>query len=195
MIGIYIFNTPGRIIDLKQVGLHRDYGLIFFQDSYGPKTSKIQKEIIKAFKLLGFKIEIASKLKIVNFLDITFDLTNNTLKPFSKDNETPTYINVDSRHPRSIIKHLLNAVRMRINGLSSNKKIFKENRRYNDALEKSGVHHRLEYQNHLINNNFIEQCKTNKGSVSNENCSYTLGGGDNIIDTNRKIRHRKGNAI
>ena len=72
------------------------------------------KKIIRGFKLLGFKIEIASNLKIVNSLDITFNLTNNTFKPFNKDNLKPTYINVNSNYPRSIIKHIQNAGLYRI---------------------------------------------------------------------------------
>ena len=49
-------------------------------------------KIIRTFKLQGLKNEISSNLKIVNFLDITFNLSNNTFKSFSKDNQIPTYI-------------------------------------------------------------------------------------------------------
>ena len=48
-----------------------------------PKTSKLQKKIITEFRSLGLKIEISSKLKVVNFLDATFDLDNNTFKLFN----------------------------------------------------------------------------------------------------------------
>ena len=58
----------------------------------------------------------------------------------------PFYINVNFNHPRSIIKQIPNAVDIRINKLSSNKKIFYENNRiYDEALEKSGFKQRLEY--------------------------------------------------
>ena len=69
LIGMYILHTPGRIIDLKQVSLYIDDSIIFIPDSNGSKTSKIRMKIIRAFKLLGFIIEILSNLKIVNFLD------------------------------------------------------------------------------------------------------------------------------
>ena len=69
LIGIYIMDMLGRIDNLEQVRLYRDDGIIFIPDSNGPKTSKIQK-IIRAFKLLGQQIEIASNLKTVDFLDI-----------------------------------------------------------------------------------------------------------------------------
>ena len=40
---------------------------------------------LRAFKFLGFKIEVSSNNKIVNFLDVTLDLLNNTYKPFIKN--------------------------------------------------------------------------------------------------------------
>ena len=35
LIGIYILDTLGRIINLEQVGLYRDDGIIFIPDSNG----------------------------------------------------------------------------------------------------------------------------------------------------------------
>ena len=80
LIGVYRLDTFGRIMDLKQVGLYRDDCLIFRLNSNNPKISKIREKIMRAFKLLGFRIEITSNLKIVNFLDIRFNLKNNTFK-------------------------------------------------------------------------------------------------------------------
>ena len=42
------------------------------------KTDRIRKEVIKIFKEVGFKIEIKSNLKVVDFLNITFNLSNGT---------------------------------------------------------------------------------------------------------------------
>ena len=53
---------------------------------------------------MGLKIEISSNFKIVNFLDVTLNLNDNSYKPFSKTNAIPTYINVSSNHPASIVK-------------------------------------------------------------------------------------------
>ena len=51
---------------------------------------------------------------------------NNTFKTFSKNNHPPTYMNVNSNQPRSIINQIPIAVNSRINRLLSNKKIFEE---------------------------------------------------------------------
>ena len=146
LVGIYILDTLGRIVNLQQVGLYRDDGIIYIPDSNGPKTASIQKKIIRAFKLLGFRIQIASNLKTVDFLDVTLNLDNGTFKPLSKNNSAPRYINISSNHPRSVLRQIPNAVNQRINKLSSGKKIFEENKsRYDDALKDSGFQGRLEY--------------------------------------------------
>ena len=88
LIGIYILYTLGRIVNLEQVELYQDDGIIFIPDSNSPKTSKIQK-IIRAFKLLGIWIEIIPNLKIVDFFDVVLNLNNGAFKPFSKGNSYP----------------------------------------------------------------------------------------------------------
>ena len=70
-----------------------DDSFIFMPESDSRKTSRIQKKILRAFKLLGFKNEIIFNLKVVNFLDITFNLSENSFKPFHKDKQMPSYIN------------------------------------------------------------------------------------------------------
>ena len=41
---------------------------------------------------MSLKIEICTHLKIVNFLDVTFNLSDNTFKPFDNSNYILTYI-------------------------------------------------------------------------------------------------------
>ena len=67
------------------------------------------------------------------------DLSNNSYKPFLKTDQHPSYINVNSNHPKTIIKQVQKAVNLRIRKLSANKKIFRESRKiYIDALKNSG---------------------------------------------------------
>ena len=157
LVGIYILDTLGRIVNWEQVELYWDDGIIYIPDSNGPKTSSIQKKIIRAFKLLGLRIQIASNLKIVDFLDVTLNLDNGTFKPFSKNNSAPRYIDVSSNHPRLVLRQIANAVNVRINKLSSCKKIFEENKsRYDDALKDSGFQGRLEYLTPVDLNSRVE---------------------------------------
>ena len=153
LVGLYILDMLTRIISYQQAGLYRNDGLIYIPNSNGPLSSSIQKRIIRAFKFLGFRIEISSNIKIVNFLDVTLDLSNNSYKPFIKNNQNPTYINVNSNHPKNIIKQIPKAVNLRIGKLSANEKIFKESsKRYINALKHSGFNEDFRYLNENITN-------------------------------------------
>ena len=102
---------------------------------------------------LGFKIEVSSNNKIVNFLDVILDLSNNTNKPLIKTDQYPSYINVDSNHPKTIIKQVPKAVNLRIRKLSANEKIFKESSKiYIDALKNSGFKEEFTYLEENIPN-------------------------------------------
>ena len=95
---------------------------------------------------MGFKIEISSNIKIANFLDLTLNLSYNSYRPFLKMNQYPSYINVNSNHPSSIIKQVLKAVNMRMRRLSSNKKIFHESSKmYIEALKNSSFKEEFTY--------------------------------------------------
>ena len=108
LVGMYILDMLGRFLNLNNISIYGDDGLISIPNSKRLLTSKIQKKIIRAFKYMGLKIEISSNLKIVNFLNITLNLNDNSYKPFSKTNTIPTYINVSSNHPTSVIPNAIN---------------------------------------------------------------------------------------
>ena len=149
-----------------------------------------RRKLIRAFKLLGLRIQIASNLKIGDVLDVTLNLNYGTFKPFSKNDSAPRYINVSSNHPRSILRQIPNAVNLRINKLSSCKKNFEENKsRYDDALKKSGFQGRLEYltpvdiNSRVENDNGGTRTLIKVGEVIN-NSSHEKRRGKN---TNRKV--------
>ena len=54
-------------------------------------------------------------------------------------------MNVNSNHPRTIIEQIANTVNLRINRLSSCKKIFEDNKgTYNEAVYNSSFHKKCE---------------------------------------------------
>ena len=173
LIEICILDTLDRIVNLKQVGLYRDDGIILIPDSNGPNTCNIQKKIIRAFKLLGLRIQIASNLKIVDFLDVTLNLNNDTFKPFSKNDSAPKYVNIDSNHPRSVLKQIPNAVNQRMNRLSSGKRMFEGSKIiYDEALKNSEFQGRLKY--------VIPMDPGSKGRSNNSKTCTLIWIGDNI---------------
>ena len=158
LVSLNILNILTRIISLEQLGLYHNDGLIYIPNSNGPIGSSIQKKIIRACKFFGFKIEVSSNNKIVNFLDVTLDLSNKSYKPFIKTDQHPSYINVNSNHPKTIIKQVPKAVNLRISKLSVYEKIFKESSKmYIDALKNSGFKEEFRYLEENIPNDINKE--------------------------------------
>jgi hypothetical protein len=106
----------------------------------GQKSEKIKKNLVKLSKeKFDLRITIQTNLKVVDFLDVTFNLTSETYQPYSKPNSLPVYVNVLSNHPPNIIKCIPSMISDRINKISSNQHVFNwAAPYYNDALAASG---------------------------------------------------------
>ena len=91
------------------------------------------------FKGVGFKIEIETNLKIVHFLDVTFNLANSTYRPYRKPNDNLLYIHTSSNHLPQIIKHLPDSTEERLSSNSFNEQVFNSAKtEYEKALKDSG---------------------------------------------------------
>ena len=91
----------------------------------GTEIERIKKKINKIFEDCGLKITIKEDLKMVNFLEVTFNLHKNTYEPYRKPDNQPVYINVNSNHPPTI-RELPKSIRKRLSKLSCNKEIFEK---------------------------------------------------------------------
>ena len=69
------------------------------------------KDFIKIFKEVGFKI----KIKIVDVLDVTFNLTNGTYRSHKNPNDSLLYVNTSTNHHPQVIKHLPISINKRLN--------------------------------------------------------------------------------
>ena len=118
MIGFYIYIHFTYILHVlcakygkNDHGIYRDDGLAYFGNMNGSQADRIRKDFIAIFKNeFQLKIVCNTNLKIVNFLDVTFDLTTGKYKPYNKPGNIPLYINVKSNHPRNIIKNLPDSI-------------------------------------------------------------------------------------
>ena len=96
----------------------------------------MRKNIIKSFKDSGFAIDVETTLKIVDFLDITFNLNNGTYRPYKKPNDLLLYINKSSNHPPQIINQLILLIDEHLPRNSSNEEVFNSSKyQYEKALE------------------------------------------------------------
>ena len=94
---------------------------------------------MEIFKNLGFKIDIVASLKEVNFLDVTFNLTNGKFRNYKKPNDKLLCIHTSSNHPPQILEQLPMAINERLSHNSSNEAVFNSTKvEYEDALKKSG---------------------------------------------------------
>ena len=97
-------------INLNSLGLYRDDGLAYKENVKGHNADKMRKELIKIFKNAGLNITVDTNLKIVNYLDVTFNLDEELYKPYKKPNDEPQYINKLSNHPPPIIRNIPNVI-------------------------------------------------------------------------------------
>ena len=78
LIGIFLLNLLGRQYNTKNSSLYRDDGLSIFKNWSGLQMEKIKKRLQKVFKNNGLDIIIACNMKIVNYLNVTFNLNDGT---------------------------------------------------------------------------------------------------------------------
>ena len=64
--------------------------------------------------------------KVVDYLDVTFNLKNGICKPYHKPDNKITYTNVHSNHPPNTIKQLQKTIEQKLSNNSSNETIFNE---------------------------------------------------------------------
>ena len=105
-----------------------------------PQVEQIKKDFQKIFRKNDLNIVIKCNLNIVDYLDVTLNLLNNTYKSFSKPKNEINYNHKESNHPPSIIKQVPFSVESRLSSLSSNEKIFNESTPiYQEALKNLGT--------------------------------------------------------
>ena len=128
-----------------EIGLYRNDGLAVI-DQIPQKIEKIKKEICKFFSKNNLRITVEANKKVVNFLDVTLDLTTKKYKPYSKPTTTPLYVHSKSNHPLCIIKNIPEAINKRSSQISSDEEAFKEAAPpYQVALQKSGYSYTLKF--------------------------------------------------
>ena len=103
---------------------------------------------LEIFNSFGLKITVETNKKVVNFLDITFNLHNGTFQPYRKPNDEPLYIHSQSNHPLSILRQLPSSINKRISKLSCDEPTFQAAApAYQDALKRSNFDDNLTYLN------------------------------------------------
>ena len=108
----------------------------------------IRKKLHQIFKYEGLKITVELwDENVVDFLDISLNVSDKSHIPYKKPNDTPLYVNKMSNHPKSIINNIPDMVSKRLSNLSSDKRSFLDTKHaYESALKHSGFAEGLQYQ-------------------------------------------------
>ena len=81
---------------------------------------------MKLFKEYQLNLDIKCNLKIVDNLDISFDMNTGIYKPINKPNNKPLYINASSNHLPPVLKQIPKPISKRITANSHNQEIFRK---------------------------------------------------------------------
>ena len=137
--------TRGVIQDSINIGAYRDDWLAV-SSLTTRLVEKTKQEIAKIFKAHGLSLEIEANHTIINFLDVTFNLSTGLFSPYMKPNNQIFYVHSKSNHPKSILKNLPKNIENRLSKISANEDIFKEAiPPYQAALEASEYNHDLTF--------------------------------------------------
>ena len=129
------------MFEKEKCGIYRDDGLaiIKIKGSRRIAQNEIDPKLRKIFKSEKLEIEIEALTPVTSYLDVEFNLTKHVHEPYRKPDDDPVYLNVNSDHPRHIIKNIPKMIEQRLSTLSSTEGIFDTHKAlYEKALSDSG---------------------------------------------------------
>ena len=139
LVGLFIFNKITEFTPTRKVGLYCDDGLMIIENPDGPSIERIRKKLHSVFQAEGLKITIENPSTVVDFLDVTFNSTDGSYRPFRKDNSITEYVRRHSNLLPQIIKRIPEIVQQRLSTISSDKAIFEYSKQfYEECLQRSG---------------------------------------------------------
>ena len=109
--------------------------------------------LCEKFKEFGLQITASANDTIVDFLDVTFDLTKKEFKPYSKPGDSHLYVHTESNHPPTVTKRIPQSIQTRLSNISSNEEIFNSTKPdYENALHEAEHQTTLTYTPKETNN-------------------------------------------
>ena len=83
------------LLPKEKVGGFRD-DFLFVSDATPRQNDMLKKKLCELFTRNGFSIEIKTNLKVVDYLDVKFDLDREIFQPFKKPNDEISYVSKES---------------------------------------------------------------------------------------------------
>lgn len=76
LFGILLLWSLRFIFHINFTGFYRDDGIIILRKVVSQKTDRLRKSLITFFKEYGLSITTPTNAKLINFLDVNLELTN-----------------------------------------------------------------------------------------------------------------------
>ena len=177
LIGLYMLFQlviEAEVIGKEEICLYRD-DILGTLSCDGPNMDRKRKDIIRIFKNEGLSVTCEINLKTVKFLDVCFNLENNSYKPYHKPNSKVQYVSTGSNHPKLVLDNIPIGINQRLSSISSDLNAFdSEKNAFQDALIHAG---------HKFNMNFNNQQRKKRLGNINFNNLHQLN-----CDNNKRIR-------
>ena len=179
LVGLYILEKIAKL-DKLNPGIYRDDFLAATHAT--PRQGEaLKKKIIQIFAEHDLGTTAAANLKVVNFLDVTFNMGEGTFQSYLKPGNIPRYVHKQSNHPPTIIKNIPENVNKRISSISSDEKMFKNaSPIFQEALNKSGYKYTLRYDPHASEPRSKSKKKNRKRNILWYNPPYNSTVGTNV---------------
>ena len=123
---------------------------------------------------------------MVDFLDVRFNLNDQTYEPYIKPNNELVYINKQSNHPPNIIADIPNAISKSLTNISCNKNVFDRNVCiYQTELKNSGFDGTIIYNDQSdeaknVNIEEANQARKHKRAIIWYNPPYSMNVETNV---------------
>ena len=125
-MGTYMLDVLSKKYNKNDFGVYWDDGLAVLKNKSGPQSEQGKKNIQKTFQEHRLDIIIHCNIKVVHYLDVTYNLNDETLKSYTKSKNEIKYIHKNSNHPPSVILQIPLSIESRLSTPSFNEKIFEE---------------------------------------------------------------------
>ena len=89
LVGLFFLKDLDVLV--IDIGIHRDD--VLAASSLTPRQNdNVKKKICEIFRKYSLKITIDANMNSVNFLDVNFNLENQSFSPYMKPNNNPIYV-------------------------------------------------------------------------------------------------------
>ena len=184
LVGLYILHEIKKQIPELQFALYRDDGIGYHKKCRPQFIDKIRKKLYKVFKDIGLNITVETSLTKVNFLDVTFNMNNNTFEIYRKPNDKPLYINRNSNHPPHVLNNVPISINKRLVNISANEELFQKHiDEYQLALKKSSFNHKLDYFHPCIIDDKNNSNQMNRSQTDVKTINYFDNSRNNLSQT------------